>query len=230
MFYYVIYPILFVLTFFCFWIPIKSGNKNTGKTVGIFLLIIIFLDIITSLDFLSLILYLFFISFSIIFITYWTLSYFKLKKTGIILTSILTVGLITLCLSPWISDWAFNQKDAKEILSQHGIELYDKIELLSNESGGFMDYYHIFEIKLSESDYQNVKNIITHDKNYIGDLEYNWWDKRPELRKLDTLNYENEYNYVRDYNEQGKMEDGTFHFVFELSKSDKTLKYIGSNE
>jgi len=230
MFYYLIYPILLVLTFFCFWIPFKSGNKNTGKSIGILLLIIIFLDIITTLDFLSLILYFLFISFSIIFITYWTLKYFKLKKAGIILTSILTTVFITLCLSPWISDWTFNQTDAKKVLTQHGIELNENFDLISNESGGFTDYYHIFKIKLSKSDYENVKNIITQDKKYIGDLEYNWWENRPELRELDTLNYENQYNYVRDYSEEGKMEDGTFHFVIELSKSERTLKYIGSTE
>ena len=230
MFYYIIYPILLILTFFCFWIPYKSGNANTGKSVGILLLVVILIDIITTLDFLSLLLYFFFISFSVIFIIYWTFRYFKLKKAGIITSTILTIGLITLCLSPWISDWTFNTNDAEKILNLHGIKLDDKIDLLSNRSGGFMDYYHIFEIKLSESDYNKVRNIIIKDKKYIGDLDYNWWEKRPELRELDTLNYENEFNYVRDYSEHGKMEDGTFHFVFELSKSERILKYIGSNE
>jgi hypothetical protein len=176
------------------------------------------------------VLYFFFISFSVIFITYWTLRYFKLKKSGTILASILTIGIITLCLSPWISDWTFNENDAKKILTQHGFELKDNVDLIYNASGGFTDYYHIFEIKLSESDYNIVRNSIVKDERYIGDLDYNWWDKRPELRELDTLNYENQYNYVRDYTENEKMEDGTFHFVFELSKSDRTLKYIGSNE
>ena len=230
MFYYVIYPILLILTFFCFWIPYKSGKENTGKTVGLFLLIIILIDIITTLDFLSLFLYFFFISFSIIFISYWTLRYFKLKKAGMITASILTIGFITLCLSPWISDWTFSESDAKKILSEHGIKLENEFELLSNESGGFTDYYHIFEIELSEPDYEKVKSIITKDKNYIGKLENNWWDKRPELRNLDTMNYENQYKYIRDYSKHGKMEDGTFHFVFELSKTRKTLRYIGSNE
>jgi hypothetical protein len=158
------------------------------------------------------------------------LRYFKLKKAGMITASILTIGFITLCLSPWISDWTFNENDAQKILSEHGIELENKFELLSNESGGFTDYYHIFEIELSEPDYEKVKSIITKDKNYIGKLENNWWDKRPELRNLDTMNYENQYKYIRDYSEHGKMEDGTFHFVFELSKTKKTLRYIGSNE
>jgi len=230
MFYYVIYPILLTLTFFCFWVPYKSGKKNTGKTVGVFLLIILLIDIITTLDFLSLFIYFFFISFSIIFLSYWTLRYFKLKKAGIITASILTIGFITLCLSPWISDWTFSESDANKILSEHGIKLENEFELLSNESGGFTDYYHIFEIALSESDYEKVKHLITKDKNYIGELGNNWWEKRPELRNLDTMNYENQYKYIRDYSEHGKMEDGTFHFVFELSKTRKTLRYIGSNE
>lgn len=194
------------------------------------MLLLIIFDMVTTQDFLSLLLYFFLISFSIIFITYWTFRLYNRNKLGIIFTSLFTIIFLLLCLSPWISDWTFNKNDAREILSEHGIWLGKDIELISNESGGLRDYYHIFEIELSESDYEQIKNMITRDKSYIGNLESDWRNVRHDLMNLDTLNYENQFKYIRDYKEYGKMEDGTFHFVFELSKTRRTLRYIGSNE
>jgi len=222
--------VLIGLTVLCFWLPYKNDNKRIGVITGIILSLIIAWTILAELEFLVIFIWPFILVFQIIFLTYWTFRIINKPKTGKYLSSFLTLCFILLCMSPWISDWTFSKNDARELFAKHNIELKEDFKILKNESGGFMDYYHIFEIELSNKDYNRLKDEITKDKNYVGNLDYDWYSKRPDLRKLDTLNYENKYNYIRDYSENGKMEDGTFHFVFELSKSENKLKYIGSNE
>lgn len=222
--------ILLGLTILCFWLPYKHGNKRIGIITGIILPLIIAWTILAELEFLVIFIWPFILVFQIIFLTYWTFRTFNRPKTGKYVSLFLTLGFVLIFMSPWISDWTFSENDTRKILAEHNIELKDDFKILNNESGGFMDYYHIFEIELSNKDYNRIKTEIIKSENYLGNLDYDWYNQRPELRNLDTLNYENKHDYIRDYSEHGKMEDGTFHFVFELSKSENKLKYIGSNE
>ena len=92
------------------------------------------------------------------------------------------------------------------------------------------DYYHIFELKLSDEDYEEIHEKITDSGSYIGKQGDDWQERQKEFKKYDTLNYETDWDFVREYFTKEKLEDGTFHFVFLLSKSENKLKYIGSNE
>ena len=222
--------ILLGLTFLCFWLPYKNDNKRIGVITGIILSLIISWTILAELEFLVIFIWPFVLVFQIIFLIYWTFRIFKRPKTGKYISLFLTLGFILLCMTPWISDWTFSKKDARKLLAEHNIELKDEFKILKNSSGGFMDYYHILEIELSNRDYNRLKSEIIESRNYLGNLGNDWYSKKPELVKLDTMNYETKYNYIRDFSKKQKFEDGTFHFVFELSKSENKLRYIGSNE
>jgi len=134
-------------------------------------------------------------------------------------------------MQPWISDWTFNKRDAQEILTYHGFKLNDNFKIIRNESGGFRDYYHSFTIEISDSDYQTIAKTIRNSNNYQGLIT----DLTKQLpmagyRTFDTVNYETNYHVEREYFSQQKMDDGTFHFHFQLSKTKKELSYIGSDE
>ena len=222
--------ILFGLTGLCFWLPFKSGNKVTGLSVSIILGLLITLTLIGNLDFLVIFIWPIILAIQIVFISYWTFKVFNRKKIGTIFASILTVIFLLIALSPWITDLTFNKKDVKEILSYHGFELKNNFEIIENESGGFRDYYQTFTIEISDSDYQQIANKIKTSKNYSGlftDLT-----KSPSASYLnyDTIDYETNYHFNRQYFSKQKMDDGTFHFRFQLSKTEKKLSYIGSNE
>ena len=134
-------------------------------------------------------------------------------------------------MSPWISDWIFSKKDAQKILSWHNIELIEDFEILENESGGFTDYVQTFTLNISESDYQNIAEIIRNSKNYSGIIT----DFKIELPVInhtsyDTINYETKNYIKREYYTEQKMEDGTYHFILNLSKKNRELSYFGINE
>jgi hypothetical protein len=223
--------ILFGLTGLCFWLPYKAGNKTIGLSISIILGLIITLTLIADLDFLVIFIWPIIIAIQIVFISYWTFRTFNRKKIGTISATILTFVFLLIALSPWTTDWTFNNQDVKEILTYHGIELKDDFEIERNESGGFRDYYQTFTIKISGSDYQKIAEKIKTSKNYIGlytDLTKQL--PRADYRKNDTMDFETNYHFEREYWSQQRMDDGTFHFRFQLSKTDKELSYIGSNE
>ncbi|ROI10336.1 hypothetical protein EGI11_00025 [Chryseobacterium sp. H3056] len=222
--------ILYGLTFLCFFIPFKSGQKTTGKIVGLTLGILIILTLIGNLDFLVIFICPIFIIFQLIFITYWTFRYFGKKTAGRIATILLTIAFLLLILSPWISDWTFSKKDVKKILSYHSIELKDDFKIIRNEAGGFRDYYETFTLKLSDKDFENISQAIKKSKNYKG--FFNDYSNLPSAnyKTFDTIDFETPNQFNREYWTDKKMENGTYHFRIQLNKQSKELSYIGSDE
>ncbi len=222
--------ILFGLSILCFWLPYKSGQKKTGLFTSIIFGIVIVWTLIDQLDFLVIFIWPIVLGFQIIFLSYWVFRLYGHKKIAAIIAIVNTTVFILIALQPWIDDWTFTKSDAIQILNDHSFVVTDEIELVSNESGGFLDYYHIFEIGLSDKDYDEFKRRITNSNNYLGKVEYGINQPFADYHGNDTINYETEYNYTREYYTKDKMEDGTYHFVFILFKNGKKLKYIGSNE
>jgi len=223
--------VLYGLSALCFFLPFKSGEKSTGLFVSLILGIIITLTLIGNLDFLVIFIWPFIFIIQIIFLIYWTFRLFGRKKAGSIVTLIITVFFLIIAMQPWISDWTFNKRDVKKILAYHGFELKDDFKILRNESGGFRDYYQTFTIKISYADYQQIAEKIKTSKNYLG-LFTDSTKQLPmaDFRNNDTVDFETNYHFEREYISKQRMDDGTYHFIFQLSKSNKELNYIGSNE
>src|SRR5690242_7815812 len=95
---------LYGLTFLCFLIPYKCGQKSIGQLAGIILGVLITLTLLGNLDFLVIFIFPVIIIFQLIFITYWTLRLFGKRKAGKIIALILTGIFLLILLSPWISD------------------------------------------------------------------------------------------------------------------------------
>jgi hypothetical protein len=124
----------------------------------------------------------------------------------------------------------FNKKDAKKILLFHGIELKDDFKILKNESGGFRDFYETFTLKISDNDFNNISRKITTSKNYKG--LFTDYTKSPsaDYQNYDTLDFEAPDQFEREYFSKQKMNNGTYHFRFQLDKQSKELTYTGSDE
>lgn len=223
--------ILFGLTFLCFWLPFKSGQKKTGLIVSVFIAVIVSWTIIGDLDFLVIFIWPTILAFQIVFLSYWTFRLFELQKIGAITAVVLATGFLLFAMQPWITDWTFNKKDAKKILSWHGIELKDDFDILENESGGFRDYAHTFNLKISESDYEVIANEIRSSNNFEK-LNSALTNQEPMAvyNSTDTINFETEHYVKREYYTKDKMPDGTFHFIYRLSKKERELNYFGINE
>ena len=223
--------ILLGLTGLCFLLPYKSGQKTIGWIVSLILGVLITWTLIGNLEFLIIFIWPIILSIQIIFITYWSFRLYGRKKIGTISAIIIAGIFLLIVMQPWISDWTFSKRDAQEILSHHDFQLNDDFEILRNESGGFSDYYHSFTLKISDSDYQKIANDIRSSKNFSG-LRTDLTKQTPsaDYKSADGVNFETNYHIEREYFSKQKMNDGTFHFRFQLSKTDKELSYIGSNE
>ena len=190
------YALPFVLIFFCFWLPYKSGKKGSGIIMGIILLLITLWGLCAG-DFLLAFALEAVIAISIVFITYWIFRYYKKKKMAAILALILSAFFLYLALTPWIDDWTFAGNDAKKILKERGFALNDEIILLSNESGGVRGYYLEFKITISDNDYERIKNQILSQRDYLNKKKNDFEAAHPgmEINKNDTAIDENENFY-----------------------------------
>lgn len=223
--------VLLGLTGLCFWLPFKNGQKKLGLLVSLLLGLTIVWTLIGELDFLVIFIYPIIFAFQIIFLTYWIFRNFGRQKIGIVSATVLTVIFLLLAMQPWIVDWTFNEKDAREILSWQDIELKDDFEVIDNESGGFTDYAQSFTLKISQSDFDRIAKDIKSSKNFQR-INTNSTSEIPsaDYKSADTVNYETEYHIKREYYTDEKKEDGTFHFYLQLSKKERELNYFGINE
>lgn len=222
--------ILFGLTVLCFFLPFKNGQRKTGYIVGLSLGFIITLTLIETPDFFVIPFWLVIIIFQIIFVSYWTFRNFNKGKVGGIITIALTIAFLFLLMQPWISDWTFNKKNVIEILTFHDIELRDDFKILQNEAYGVRDYYETFTIKLSEDDFYRISQTIRTSKNFKG--VFTDYSNLPTVSSEtnDTVDFETDNSFQREYWTSKKMENGTYHFLFQLNKENKELNYIGSDE
>gem|GEM_PF-894081 len=222
--------ILYGLSFICFFIPFKKGKHQTGYIAGGTLAFITTLTLIGNLDFLAIFIWPVIIMFQIIFISYWTFTAFNKRKTGLVISTILTIGFLLFIIQPWISDWTYSKKDATKILSFHNIELKDDFKILKNEAGGVRDYYEKFTLKLSDNDFNRISQTIKTSNNYKGHFADFTNLPLADYKTNDTIDFETDNHFEREYWTNKKMENGTFHFRFQLDKKDKVLSYIGSHD
>lgn len=83
-------------------------------------------------------------------------------------------------------DYFFFNSSAKNELKRMNLVLNDDFEILKNESGGFTDYYQVFELKISEQDANGLTKNKYSDTDLIivsqQEVKNNAW----KLVKVDT--------------------------------------------
>jgi hypothetical protein len=142
----------------------------------------------------------------IIYLGYWIPKRLGNKKLGKWIAGTLTMCVFALILSVVFEDELFFKSDAKDLLAKHNIELKNNFKLNSNEFSGIMDFYHRFELTISESDKSIIVSKIKEAENY----KY-FYDQPTDIR-IDkprysddvnsmefTSNYETENEYVYEY-------------------------------
>ncbi|WP_141878135.1 hypothetical protein [Gramella sp. Hel_I_59] len=221
--------ILCCLTILCFYFPYKKGKKGIAIITAGILGIIILWTLIGQLDFLVIFIWPLILGFQIIFLSYWIFNFYGKNKIGKIISASLTFLVILVIYYPWINDWMFNSKEAKQLLAFQKIYLKQDFEIIDNESGGFTDYAHTFKLKISESDKKRIVDSIRNTTNYLGIIEgYNIPMANPNT--YEHLNYETDDYINWEYYLKEPIEDGTYHFHFQLSKENNVLSYFGNNE
>lgn len=160
-----------------------------------------------------------------IYFLYWILKKSGRKKTGIIASIVLIFPFLFFTSYIIFDELFLSKSEAREILKEHQVILHDDFEVTFNQSGGFRDYTHKFELSISEKDKRTF-------------IEGRIWDDKPDERiqihsplvdryEGDTLraNYTNGKYYIYSmYRPNGKGIAPTFVEISVL-KGKNTLTY-----
>lgn len=173
-----------------------------------------------------------FILIGVIYLGYWIPKKMGKPKVGVLISATLVIGVILIISSIVFEDYLFFKSDAKEYLAEQKIELKDNFKILNNESGGILDYYHKFELEISEADKNRLIDKITSEQNYVSVLKYSYCtpDKSINRYEGDTIfaNYQTELTYNTEiYYPNGKGYKPTYKIVSISKKENKlTFEYI----
>lgn len=161
--------------------------------------------------------------------SYWIPKKFGKKKLGITISSILIFATIASILAFVFDGSLFLKSDVRKYLSAQNIELNDEYKILNNKSGGLRDYYHKFELEISDSDKLRIINQIKSSENYQDEINNEFY--LPELSNNryegDTLyaNYQTDWQYKKAvFYPNGKGYTPTYR-VISISKEKNELTF-----
>jgi len=132
--------------------------------------------------------------FGIPFLIFFILKKLRKPKTGKIIGISVFVVFISTTIYISFEDYFFFKNSARKELKQVNLVLNDDFKIIKNESGGFTDYYHIFELKISDNDLERLIENQMNDTETITiihqDIEKNSWKEVRINRKDNILIYE----------------------------------------
>jgi hypothetical protein len=166
----------------------------------------------------------------LIYLAYWLPKRLGKRKLGLWLSGILTVGLLTLIMATVFEDQFFFKADAIEKLKEHNVELLDDFKILSNESGGFMDYFHQFRLTISHADKERLIDQIKSADNYEDEVQDMFDLRSGKIRYSEkdtsfTANYQDEWNYIYEYYKPNKQGYTPTWNRISISKTEDRLSY-----
>lgn len=186
----------------------------------------------------------FFIFFVFIFVPitfgvalYYIPKIFGDKKIGQILSGTYFILLISSGIYLYFEDSFFSKNDAHQLLKEQNIQLNDDFKILDNSSySAIGDYYHTFELEISEKDRKRISDEIKSDKNFKSiaddkDLFLYLNTNNRYFGKKIIQNYETEHSFVREYFEPSGRESWapTFRRI-SISKTQNTLTFEDIDE
>ncbi len=172
------------------------------------------------------------LTIGLIYLGYWIPKRFGKRKLGKWIAVILSITVLFFILSIAFEDELFFKSDAEELLAEHNIELKENFKLNSNEFVGIKDFYHRFELTISETDKLRIKNKITKAENYqhledeTTDIRI---DKPRYVKGNDSLkftaNYETETQYIYEYYKPNQIGYAPTYNRISIMKAENKLIY-----
>ena len=149
----------------------------------------------------------------IIFLGYWIPKKYGKRKLGIGIAIFITLILAIPILSFVIEDYWFFKSDVIEKLGEHKIVLENDFDIESNKITGIGDYYHRFELEITENDKNKVIEKIMKSVNYrenipeMFDIRTNK-QRYSNTEKIFIVTYQDKWNYIYEFykpNEKGYL-------------------------
>jgi hypothetical protein len=166
----------------------------------------------------------------LIFIAYWIPKKYGKRKLGIGLAIFIALIFATPIMSFIFEDFLFFKSDATESLNEHGVILKDDFNLKSNKITGIGDFYHRFELRVSESDKNKLKEWIINSENYNDSIPemFNIKSNKPrysDIKKEYKVTYQDEQSYVYEYYRPNKQGYTPTWDKISISKKENELTY-----
>lgn len=167
----------------------------------------------------------------LLFLSYWIPKKFGKRKLGLWLSGILTLGILLFAITIVFEDKFFFKSDAQDRLREHNIELKDDFKIISNKSGGILDYSHQFTLKISAEDKESLINQIKSAANYQDEVDemFDFRIDKPRHSDIDTVftaNYNDKWNYTYQYYKPNQQGNKPIWDIISISKKDTTLTYL----
>lgn len=165
---------------------------------------------------------------------YWLpkkLGYPKLAK---VLVIILGIFMLFIIIDTIWGDYFFTKNNARQLLMHHDIILQDDFTILKNESMFAPgDYYHIFELRITEKDKGRIVSGIKNAPNFEKDKADSLHRDVLFLYEGDSkeLNYETESRFVREIFVASKKKGyAPMYHVITIDKGSNVIRFEDIDE
>ena len=144
------------------------------------------------------------------FLIFWIPKRLGYPKVGKALALLYSLSLLIFVSLFIFEDYLFTKDDAKELLSEHNIELDKSFKITRNKSGGFKDYSHEFTLEISNADKNKIIKQHTEASNYLESLQSDNFDFRVDKTRYSeidtsyTTRYQNSKYYIYEYYKPNK--------------------------
>jgi hypothetical protein len=168
------------------------------------------------------------VSVGTIFLSYWIPKKMGYRKVGVIISRTLMVVAVIGILTIVFSDKLFFKSDVNEILGRHNIKLKDDFKIISNSSGGLMDYYHIFELSISQADKEEIIGKIKASKDFVVDTKNSFYlpDKTDRYSNTTIVaNYENDSHFKHETFQTFEQGTAPTHEIIAVDKTSNRLTF-----
>lgn len=184
------------------------------------------------MTFLLIVIFAFLILIGLILLTLKVSKRLGYKKTGIVISILIVLVTLAIPLGFLVEDMFFTKNDAIECLQEHDIVLNDDFQFINKEVSGVMDYVLQFELKISDTDKNQILKNFRQSNHLIivdQDIMYDIRPKDYKTRETDTIMYaiyeENNYwnlqyckvltnGYVQTWD------------LIQISKNDNMINYV----
>ena len=188
------------------------------------------------MTFLLIVIFAFLILIGLILLTLKVSKRLGYKKTGIVISILIVLVTLAIPLGFLVEDIFFTKNDAIECLQEHDIVLNDDFQFINKEVSGVMDYVLQFELKISDTDKNQILKNFRQSNHLIivdQDIMYDIRPKDYKTRETDTIMYaiyeENNYwnlqyckvltnGYVQTWD------------LIQISKNDNMINYVRNQQ
>jgi len=160
---------------------------------------------------------------------------FPYPKTAKAIAVLIGIVLITITVLVIFEDKLFSKRDVRKVLTKVNVNLTDEFKIIENRSTSAAgDYFHTFLLEISERDKQliidQIKSAAKFKELNAATGDTNKYLMNNAVKKEAPQNYEEEFQFVREYIEPSKQRYPPIRRIVKIDKKNNRLLFIEYTE